>query len=454
MNSIRARLLLAMAMLLAAFGTLSGLTIERAFTSALLDAQRDKLQTLVYSLLGAASVDDARDQLAIDIDQVPDPRLRQPMSGLEAALFDEQDRLIWHSGQVMPSIRPGATDVGTWTFERLSAQKVFTLSFGVRWVDRADDPRRYTIVVIEDAADFEQQARTFRKTLWTWFAGLLIALVGATLGLLRWGLAPLRRLGIELHRVETGEQQGIHGDYPEELQALTRDLNAMIVAERNQQTRYRDALGDLAHSLKTPLAVLRGLEVEASSAHVAGALAEQLSRMQHIVDHQLRRAAAAGRRTLTEPVELAALADKLIAALSKVYADKHPHFDNRIDPGLRIRIDAGDLYELLGNLLDNAAKYGHRQIRISAQESREASTLLIEDDGPGFPQEAESLLQRGARADTRLPGQGLGLAAVCDIVQAYGGRLRLERSDLGGARVRLALPPQTLRPGARLPARG
>ncbi len=440
MNSLRTRLLVAAALILTAFGGLTGLVLDRAFQSGLSQAQQDKMQTLVYSLLGAASPD-AFGDLTIAIDAVPDPRLRQPLSGLEAGLFDEDDTIVWSSADLLRLTPPETPQVGEWRFERLLTPNAFALSFGLRWIDSADDPRRYTIVVLEDANAYDRQLAAFRRTLWLWLGMTLVGLSLMLILLLRWGLRPLRLLGHELQRIESGQQPQIQGHYPVELQPLARDLNTMIGAERNQQTRYRNALGDLAHTLKTPLAVLRGLGAEAGldDGH-RRQLQEQVDRMQHIVDHQLRRAAAAGTRTLTEPVALHGLAEKLLSAISKVYVEKSLHCENGIPEVLRVRADQGDLYDLLGNLLDNAAKYGKGRVLISAISGTRQSLIIVEDDGDGFPPHAEQLLQRGARADTRVPGQGLGLTAVAEIVQAYGGRLLLDRSPLGGAKVIVALP--------------
>lgn len=440
MNSLRARLLVAAAVILAAFGSLAGLILERAFQGGMMQAQQDKLQTLVYSLLGAASPDFAG-ELTIALEAVPDPRLRQPLSGLEAALFNEEGLIVWSSADFLRLTPPHLPQVGEWRFDRLNEPNAFSLSFGLRWIDAQDDPRRYTVVVLEDATAYDRQVSVFRRTLWLWLGTTLGALTLALLLLLRWGLAPLRRLALELNKIEGGQQAQITGHYPDELQPLARDLNAMIVSERNHQTRYRNALGDLAHALKTPLAVLRGLTSEAKLDPVhRRQLHEQVDRMQHIVDHQLRRAAAAGTRTLTEPVPLRSLAEKLLSAIAKVYAEKNVQIENAIAETLRVRADQGDLYDLLGNLLDNAAKYGKGRIRISALSGHRQCLIVVEDDGQGFPQDAEKLLRRGARADTRVPGQGLGLAAVAEIVQAYGGRLLLDRSGLGGAKVIVALP--------------
>lgn len=248
----------------------------------------------------------------------------------------------------------------------------------------------------------------------------------------------MRRLTHQLGHIEESGQPRIEGQYPKELAPLAEALNAMLAAERNQQTRYRNALGDLAHSLKTPLAVLRGqADDPALPAPLGAQVNEQLLRMQHIVDYQLRRAAAAGSRTLSEPVALRPLADKILAALVKIYPGLQSKNDIAAD--LRLRADQGDLYEIIGNLLDNAAKYGRGQVRISAARTQKKLLLTVEDNGPGFPDQAENLLERGVRADSRTPGQGIGLASVAEIVKAYEGSIELGRSELGGARIALKL---------------
>jgi len=170
-------------------------------------------------------------------------------------------------------------------------------------------------------------------------------------------------------------------------------------------------------------------------------LEEQVGRMQEIADHQLSRAATAGRRTLAQPVAVRPVADKLVAALRKVYATRGLAFEPRVPADLQARLDGGDLYELLGNTLDNAAKWARARVRLAARREDGALVAVIEDDGPGFPDDPQRLLGRGVRADSRVPGQGLGLASVAEILQAYEGHIALERSpDLGGARVTLRIP--------------
>lgn len=440
-NSLRGRLLTASALVLTAFVALTAYALDQAFRSSLMQAEEEKLQGIVYALLGSAAPREDG-ELSIALDAVPDPRLRQPMSGLDAALFDEKGRAVWSSAAFLDLPPPQLTEVGQWKFERLRDPDVFSLSFGLRWIDLARDPRRYNIVVLETTTGYRQQMAIFRRTLWGWLGGTALALTAMLLFLQRWSLAPLLRLGRELQEIEAGVQDEIAGHYPDEIRPLTHDLNAMIVNERNQQLRYRNALGDLAHTLKTPLAVLWGMTQERGlNTSQREQLQEQVSRMQRIVDHQLRRAAAAGTRTLSKPLRVRPLVEKITGALVKVYADKNPRFDLQLTPNLKLRADQGDLYELLGNLLDNAAKYGAGQVRISSRLADNRCSFIVEDNGPGFPENPEALLERGVRADNQTPGQGIGLAAVAELVKAYEGQLELGRSEaLSGGKVTATLP--------------
>lgn len=441
MTSLRTRLLVAASLVLTGFVILAGFVLERAFTTSLLQAEQDKLEGLVYGLLGAATPS-FEGELMITPDAIPDPRLRQPLSGLEAALLDERGALVWRSAAffVLPELPP--PDVGDWRFERLAVPNAFALAFGLRWIDVADDARRYTVVVLEDAAAFDAQLALFRRTLWGWLGGTSLALTAALLLVLRWGLKPLNRLGAQLHRVENGDQQQLEGRFPAELEPLAEAINALIRTGFAQLERQRNALGDLAHSLKTPLAVLRGMtEQSEMDAEPRGLLREQVKRMHHIVDHQLQRAATAGARTLAKPMPVRPLVEKITSALGKVYNAKQLAFDNQVPAALRARVEQNDLYEMLGNLLDNASKYGRRTVRISGVASGLQCVIAVEDDGEGFPENPEKLLERGVRADSQTLGQGIGLSLVKEMVDAYDGKLQLERSALlGGARVVATLP--------------
>lgn len=442
MMSLQTRLLLAGSVVLLAFIALCGFGLESAFTRAALDAQENRLRGMVYALLGAAEPD-ARGALELNDGDLPEPRLMRRESGLEAAIFDEAGSVLWRSpsqsGGLPVVIGP---EVGKWKLERLGEAGPFALSFGLRWIVGEADPQRYTVLVLEEPQAYEAQLAVFRRTLWLWLAAAAAALLAALVLVLRWGLQPIRRLTRELRQIEAGAQAQIDAPYPPEITPLTGALNAMIRHERNQLQRYRNALGDLAHSLKTPLAVLRGLSADTRlDADAQRQLEEQVGRMQQIADHQLSRAATAGRRALAQPVAVAPIGGRLASALAKVYADKALEFDVDVTRSLVARVDSGDLHELLGNTLDNAAKWARGRVRLRAARRNGTLEIEVEDDGPGFPAEPERLLERGVRADTRVPGQGLGLSSVAEILKAYDGTIRIERSTaLGGGRVALRIP--------------
>lgn len=442
MNSLRARLLLAATLILLAFVVLTALALERAYHDRALQAEQDKLQGLIYALLGATDSND-RGLLEVNEGELRDPRLIHPDSGLYTMILDEVGDVIWQSPSLLGHMAVAQShDVGIWRFRQIrdAEQLFFTLSLGVNWTNRGQT-RRYTFIVVENSADFYAQTGQFRRTLWLWLAVPALLLLALQWLVLHWGLSPLRRLVGELRAIESGSQTGIAGAYPDEIHPLTAGLNAMLRNERQQQTRYRNALDDLAHSLKTPLAVLAGDTEQARLPEsLQSRLREQLGRMRQIVDYQLKRAAAAGGRRLSAPVRLKPAAEKLCAALSKVYRDKDIHYEIDLPAHLGWRMDEGDLMELLGNLLDNASKWCRQRVRVGSRDDGLQTWVLIEDDGPGFPQEAEALLLRGVRADNRVDGQGIGLAVVAELLQAYEGQIRLERSALGGACVRLGLP--------------
>lgn len=440
--SIRTRLLLAASAVLLVFVGLCAAGLDRAFRDGAQDAQENRLHGVVYALLGHAEQDE-HDRLVLNDAGLPEPRLAQPDSGLEAAVLDETGAVLWRSpSAVGPLPLVIGPDVGHWKFERLEGDGRFALSFGLRWIGANGVPQRYSVVVLEAPDAYEAQLARFRRTLWIWLGGAAVGLLATLLLVQHWGLLPLARLTRELRGIEAGAQPRIEKAYPRELTPLTEALNAMIVAERGQLQRYRNALGDLAHSLKTPLAVLRGVSDDAPlPAEARRQIDEQVAHMQEITDHQLARAATAGRRALAQPVALKALADKIAAALRKVHAERRLAFEIAVPADLLARADAGDLYEVVGNLLDNAGKWARSRVRLGAHRAGRALTIECDDDGPGFPADAERLLGRGMRADSQVPGQGLGLAAVAEILQAYEGDIALARSaDLGGARVVLHIP--------------
>jgi len=257
-------------------------------------------------------------------------------------------------------------------------------------------------------------------------------------------LLPLRRLERQVREVEAGERVSLTGRYPSELVGLAANLNALIETERRRLERYRHTLDDLAHSLKTPLAAMRTLFAELkprTQDSQIDALNRELERMDQRVSYQLRRARASGSTGLgTEPVAVAPVVDDLKLTLDKVYRDKRVVCTLELAPGAVFRGDPGDLTEILGNVMDNAYKYCKSRVHVTARSTSDGLELRVGDDGGGIsPELAATLGERGKRADESVPGQGIGLAVVRETVELYRGTLTAERSELGGAEVRIVL---------------
>ena len=440
-RSLNTRVALSAGIVLAVFIALSAFALERAFRDSARSVRQERLLAQVYLLMAAAEVDPAG-TLVIS-GGTPEPRLDMPGSGLYAQIQDREGDEVWRSQSALSVSPPAVVRLrpGEQRFEVARGrgdEAFFAQSFGVSWATNGGS-FPFTFTVLEDLEPFEAQVAAYRHTLFTWLGGTAIVLLLAQWLTLRWGLRPLRRVAIELRRLERGEQQQIQGDYPTELDQLTGNLNRLIAQERARQKRYRDAMADLAHSLKTPLAVMRG--ALRGRSEDAGDMNEQIERMDRLVGYHLQRASASGRSALAAPLPIQPTVERLVDALCKVHADKRVDIELAVGDAVRFRGDEGDLTEVLGNLLDNAFKWSRGRIRIGALTHERRLVLSIEDDGPGIPESAaQEVLQRGVRADQTRPGHGIGLAVVRDIAEAYGGSVRIEPSELGGAAITLEFP--------------
>jgi len=442
MRSLRARVALAAAAVLAVFIILTSLALERAFRETARSAREERLLGQLYLLMASAEAENGQ----LVFPQEPaEPRFKLPNSGLYGRVSDADGSVVWQSASALGVSAPFQERLapGERRFELRSdsgGRDYFVESFGVNWAT-GETPHAYTFSVAEDLAEFERQVAGFRTSLAGWLGAMALLMLGTLWVSMRWGLAPLRRVAEGVAAVEAGRVERITGQYPSELQALTENLNALLAHERAQQTRLHNALGDLAHSLKTPLAVLRGAVSEGRlEPETSELIGEQLTRMERIVEYQLHRARAGSAATLAPPVAVRQVADRILATLAKVYRDKGVRAEVNVPAEVALRAVEGDLMELLGNLLDNAYKWCARRVRISARQGAAGTEMLVEDDGPGMdPSQVQRLLERGVRADENTPGHGIGLAVVRDLCEAYGADLRIGRSALGGAAVTVRL---------------
>ena len=437
-DSIRARLMLGATAVLIAFVAGAGWAVQRAHEDSVRTARFAQLQSTVYLLLAGADLDE-RGALVIP-PSFPEPRLSLPGSGLYANIVNVARGEAWQSPSTLgigpPFMRSVA--VGEWRSEIVGAggRDYLVIGYGVNWAGRAQ-AAPLVLSVVEDKAEFDREVRVFERTLWTWLGSAAALLLVSQTLLLEWGLTPLRRVAREVRGIELGDQAGIEGRYPTEIAALTNNLNTLITQERLRQTRYREALSFLAHSLKTPLAVLRNTLGE--PALLPEAVSQQVTRMDDIVQHQLARAAAGGSSRFAPLLPIAKLAQRVRDSLGKVYADKALNISIDIPAELAWRIDEGDALELLGNLMDNAAKWATQRVAVSARRERSQLHVRVDDDGPGFG-DTQSILQLHVRGDEKVPGHGVGLAVVNDLVASHDGELSLSRSEpLGGARVDIVL---------------
>ena len=440
--SIRQRLLLAATLVLGAFLGLTGLSLDKAFRSATEEALKARLLSNVYALLAAAE-EGNEGQLTMPR-VLTDPRFNRPDSGLYAQVVQYPEGYNWHSGSSLGQalsfsrdIPPGEAESGRF---QLTVGDVMGFNFAVVWEDFNGQELKYVLSVAEDLQPIQEQIATYRDTLFLWLGGAALLLLLVQGWVLSWGLRPLREVEEALTEIESGRSEKLQGRYPKELNRLTSNINSLIQHAQARQQRYRDSLGDLAHSLKTPLAILQGIADQPGS-HSEQTVREQVERMNQIVSHQLQRAAASGRHLLTQSLEIEPLLERLVRSLDKVYREKGIEWQTSVAPDSRFYGEEGDLMELLGNLMENACKYGRSRIRVTVASDPSLS-ILIEDDGPGIPRhQQQSVFQRGHRADTRQPGQGIGLAVALDIAQAYGGEIELGQStELGGAAVDVRFP--------------
>lgn len=446
LRSLRSRVVLWIGVALTVLFGVTIVGLDIAFSRATDRAVDELLQSQLLGLIALAESDDS-DELSVPVDAI-NPQFQVADSGLFAVLWNARGEAFWRSPSLIDA-RIGIGELpapGEQRSVRISPAELPPLEMlvmGIEWDFGDGRVVPYTFGVAVSLEPYIERRQAFRRNLVGWFAAMLVTVVLVVAGLLAWVLKPLRRLEHEVREVEDGSRALIDTDLPTELAGLAGNLNALIETERRRLVRYRHTLDDLAHSLKTPLAAMRSLlaGARAGAELPADDLNRELDRMQQRVSYQLRRARASGATGIgLEPVELEPVVDELRATLDKVYHDKQVSCDVAIAPGAVFRGDRGDLTEILGNLLDNAYKFCEREVTIDVEVLRGRLVIRVGDDGPGIRADrADSLLERGSRADESVPGQGIGLAVVRETVELYNGWLEIGESPLGGAELCIEL---------------
>ena len=456
MLSLNLRVLIAASAILSSFFGLAGLTLDGVYRNTVEQSIEEQLQGHVYTLIASARLVGDKGLMEIPA-TILDARFADPDSGLYAQVKSNSGWWLWKSGSMKDGNIPfddelARTEVSRKIVTNDSGRQLYLLSFGVEWSDTADPHQAFTFSVAKDMASFNAKISEFRRSLWGSLGGVAMLLLAVQGTILRWGLSPLKHAAEELAGIEAGQQARLQDDYPLELRGLTGNINILLSQQQEHLERYRRTLGDLAHSLKTPLAILQStVESGDSDQSLSRVVQEQVERMNQITGYQLQRAATSGWTALAAPVNVQEVTRKVFSGLNKVYADKQIDASYEVDASVEFHGDEGDLLEIIGNLVDNAYKWCDQKVRLVAKsrpasiEGQQEFLLCVEDDGNGVaPDMVRYVLQRGRRADSDIAGHGIGLSIVNDIAQVYGGTLDIETSELGGAAVNVWLPMRVM----------
>jgi signal transduction histidine kinase len=438
-GSLTRRMIVVAAFWITALLLMGGFALDRALSASIVQNFDDQLKYVLNGMIAASEIGPDGE---VRFNRPPaDQRFIEPYSGVYFQVSGEgadtfPSRSLWDR-RLRVSDQHQDVEVHVYNsneFEgeplRISERDVLLPGSKVRW--------RFQVAQSREMID--AQIKQLRSTLfWSFFAlgiGLLILAALQTF----YGLWPLRRVRQDIASIRSGAKTRITEDFPVEVRPLTEEINLLLAHSEEQAEEARRHAGNLAHALKTPLTVI----TNAATAHSPD-LAETVCReaivMRRQVDHHLARARAIGRRASAHA--RATVWDSLESvqrAIDRLY--ENVTVDITGNRNAQVRVERQDLDEMLGNLVENAAKYGGGRVFVTVESSDSTVDVLVEDDGKGIPQDLrDAIFQRGARLDTDKPGTGLGLAIVRDVAEIYGGKITLEESeDLGGLLARLRLP--------------
>jgi signal transduction histidine kinase len=443
-GSLTRRMIGMAALWIAALLLIGGFALDRVLSRSIVDNFDNQLVFVLNSMIAASEIGPDGE---VRFNRPPaDQRFIEPYSGLyfqisgsgadtfaSRSLWDRRLRVVESHSDVNPHLYDSNEFSTNGHSEpiRVAERDAILPGSTVRW----------RFQVAQSRGTIDEQIHKLRSTLfWSFLAlgvGLLVLAALQTL----YGLWPLRRVRSEVASIRSGQMTRIGRDFPIEIRPLTEEINQLLAHSEAQAEEARRHAGNLAHALKTPLTVITNAAT-ADAADLDQTVIRESAAMRRQVDHHLARARAIGRRATSQA--RAIVWDSLEAvqrAVDRLYAEAT--VDIAGDHKAEVRVERQDLDEMVGNLVENAAKYGNGRVFVTVERKGEFVDIEVEDDGAGIPEaEREALFARGARLDTTgKPGTGLGLAIVRDVAEIYGGRVGLEESeDLGGLLARLTLP--------------
>jgi signal transduction histidine kinase len=423
-----------------------GFALDRIVTGTIQRNFDEQLARNLPAMIGAAELDPFGE---VRFNRPPvDPRFNEPYSGLYWQV-SAKGRLPFRSRSLWD--RELKLDLSKSCVEPCISRSDSFRNEPLRVIERdgviPGSPVVWRFAVAQSTQTLDQQLAEVRRTLW-WALGALgaglfaLAILQATIGLM-----PLRRMSAAIGAVRSGRaRRAPTEDVPPEIAPLVMELNDLLDHNEQAAEAARMHAGNLAHALKTPMSVLMN-EAAADSPDLARSVVRELATMRRHIDHHLARARAMGRRSAgTARAEVWPALERLVAAIERIYAERGVVIDLAGDRSAVFRGERQDLEEMVGNLIDNAAKYGGGRVFVTVARASgprdDRISITVEDDGQGIPARLrEGLFERGARLDTGKPGTGLGLAIVRDVAGIYGGTVSLSQSeDLGGLMAVLELP--------------
>ncbi|MDP5032526.1 ATP-binding protein [Paraglaciecola sp.] len=434
--SLRLRSFAAAILTLLIFIPFTAITLEAAFNDSLSQSMLQQLK--VQNLMLISEFEFEHNQASMP-EQLINDQFNLPDSGLYGFILTN-DAVVWKSlsalnWQQLPVLNAPA--VGTDHFiEDLALQNTYFVYAYTAEFDNDGSYQSVSFFILQDKAVFNTEKDKFATILFEWLGFIALLLLVLLLVSLNAALLPINRLNQQIKKAERGQLKRLDQQYPPELEKLKRSINHLLDSEEQQRARYKNSLSDLAHSLKTPLAVLsgsQGLPFEAK---------EPIQQIDSLIKRQLKRAVIGSYAGWEQAIEIKPIVLKLTNAMSKVYADKALELNiDKVEPSACFQGDITDLMELLGNVLDNACKAANNTVSIECAVTENWLSLSIADDGPGIPADKRQiLLERGMRLDSYTEGQGIGMAVVADLVSAYQGQLAISTSALGGALISLKFP--------------
>ncbi|WP_072392654.1 HAMP domain-containing sensor histidine kinase [Hyphomicrobium sp. CS1GBMeth3] len=442
--SLRNRLIVAATAWIAFGMVLAWLILSNVFRVHVTQQFYDELFVHIAELQRLAHVENGRAVLSADLS---DPRYDVENSGFYWEI-QQQGNVLARS----PSMKAAPlktppderSDVGIHTHRIAGPTGELLVAESLEWKDPGKPPVQF--IIGTDKRHLDDVVASFNNALSWSLTGLGLSMVVAAALLILYAMRPLGQLNTSLYDVRSGKLKRMPGSFPSEVQPLVDNLNAMLSSVTELIQRARTQAGNIAHGLKTPLAILtdeayrlqqQGLDTSACT------ILDQCRKMQTQIDYQTTRArVVASRLSPGAAADVGRVASDVVAALSRIYAHRGLQFEVDVSDSLHVACEVQDLQEILGNLIDNAGKHAKSRVRVAA--GAVAGSLIdisISDDGPGLPPEAhEVVFNVGERWDTQSAGSGLGLSIARDLVTLYGGTINLAQSSLGGLKASIHLP--------------